>query len=184
VVSRGAVLGGRQEGEFPGWKSWGMCFQTHRGVSTVCYSCKQRILGPRVPGCCLVARMGPKWCIQGRHGILSPEWATVPLSDTCHFGIPLAYLSLSVPLCGLWASGETLTLCPLWGSWWDSVGRGEERCGKWELPGGHLVCSRSWWPGLSCFLIIVIHCMLKAFVWRRKCDFRQAVTGSRDECLG
>lgn len=75
MVSQGAVLGGHQEGEFPGWESWGMCFQTHRGVSTVCYSCKQRILGPRVPGCCLVAQMGPKWCIRvrARHGILSPE---------------------------------------------------------------------------------------------------------------
>lgn len=56
-------------------------------------------------------------------------------------------------------------------------------CGKWELPGGHLVCSLSWWPkALGCpALIIAIHCVLKAFFWRRKCDFRQAMTGSRDK---
>lgn len=56
----------------------------------------------------------------------------------------------------------------------------------WELPGEHLVCSRSWClKALSCpVLIIVIHCVLKAFVWRRKYDFRQAMSGSRDESLG
>lgn len=56
-------------------------------------------------------------------------------------------------------------------------------CGKWELPGGHLVRSLSWWPkALGCpALIIAIHCVLKAFFWRRKCDFRQAMTGSRDK---
>lgn len=138
MISQGTVLGGGVSWvrELPSWSV--VCFKTQHGLSTICYSGKQRILGLRVPDYSLCASVGPTVS----HPSQAPTWdsrprevSTMLCSDTCH----LMCLSLSMPLqgrrtsqgdpCPMHIMGEAVGRR-------DPVGNGKERYGNMGAEGG------------------------------------------------